>query len=252
MRKPFLWIMFFAALIAFGCGGGGGDGTSTDGSTGFTFGLSLNPTSVAGGQSSQGTVTISGPAPAGGFSVGLSSSNTSVASVPSSVTVPEGSVSRTFTINTSSVGATTNATITASAGSAQDSQVLEVKRVPVGTGVFGNVRSTQGAAIVGATVKFYTANGTFIKQVTTSAGGSFEATLPTTAARFTVSLSTATGGGNFFNQFGYSDDEYLADELSCLALLPTIVQGQMSSLATSVVFLPKTMGPPPPPTGCLK
>src|SRR6059058_512517 len=53
--------------------------------------LTLNPTSVTGGtQSSTGTVTLSGPAPAGGAQVMLSSSN-AAASVPSSVTVPAAS-----------------------------------------------------------------------------------------------------------------------------------------------------------------
>src|SRR5919109_5060632 len=65
--------------------------------------LTLNPTSVVGGvQSSTGTVTLSGPAPAGGAQVTLSSSNGS-ASVPASVTVPGGSSSATFTVNTSIV-----------------------------------------------------------------------------------------------------------------------------------------------------
>src|SRR5260370_33628145 len=50
--------------------------------------LTLNPTSVIGGaQSSTGTVTLSGPAPAGGAQVALSSSNPATANVPSSVTV---------------------------------------------------------------------------------------------------------------------------------------------------------------------
>src|SRR6266849_5962200 len=44
--------------------------------------LTLNPTSVIGGaQSSTGTVTLSGPAPAGGTQVALSSSNTTTANV---------------------------------------------------------------------------------------------------------------------------------------------------------------------------
>ena len=66
--------------------------------------LALNPTSVVGGlQSSTGTVTLSGPAPAGGAQVTLSSSNTAVASVPSSATVPAGATSATFTVTTSLV-----------------------------------------------------------------------------------------------------------------------------------------------------
>src|SRR5437773_4081068 len=65
--------------------------------------LPLSSTSVTGGpQSSTGTVTLSGPAPAGGAQVTLSSSN-GAASVPSSVTVPAGSSSANFTVNTSIV-----------------------------------------------------------------------------------------------------------------------------------------------------
>ena len=76
--------------------------------------LELNPTSVVGGtQSSTGTVTLSGPAPAGGAQVLLSSSN-GAASVPSSVTVPAGATSATFRVNTSMVLVTTSANISAS------------------------------------------------------------------------------------------------------------------------------------------
>lgn len=76
--------------------------------------LTLSPTSVVGGlQSSTGTVTLSGPAPAGGAVVSLSSSAGS-ASVPSSVTVPAGSSSTSFTVNTSIVLISTSATISAS------------------------------------------------------------------------------------------------------------------------------------------
>ena len=76
--------------------------------------LELNPTSVVGGtQSSTGTVTLSGPAPAGGAQVLLSSSN-AAAGVPSSVTVPAGATRATFTVNTSMVLVTTSANISAS------------------------------------------------------------------------------------------------------------------------------------------
>src|SRR5213076_862677 len=69
--------------------------------------LTLNPTSVIGGvQSSTGTVTLSGPAPAGGARVALSTNN-GAASVPSSVAVPAGATSATFPVNTSAVAAST-------------------------------------------------------------------------------------------------------------------------------------------------
>jgi hypothetical protein len=76
--------------------------------------VSLNPTSVTGGGSSQGTVTLSSAAPAGGAAVSLSSSNPGVANVPPSVTIAAGATSATFTTTTSSVGASTAVTVTAS------------------------------------------------------------------------------------------------------------------------------------------
>jgi hypothetical protein len=75
--------------------------------------LSLNPTSVTGGASSTGTVTLSGPAPSGGAVVSLSSNNTNAARVPASVTVAAGATSASFTVSTSAVSATTTVTITA-------------------------------------------------------------------------------------------------------------------------------------------
>jgi len=53
----------------------------------------LSPTSVVGGNSSQGTATLTSAAPAGGAVVTLSSSNTSTATVPASATVAGGATS---------------------------------------------------------------------------------------------------------------------------------------------------------------
>lgn len=83
--------------------------------------LTLNPTSVSGGNNSTGTVTLSGSAPSGGATVALSSSNTSVATVPSSVTVSAGQTSATFTVNTQRVSSNTNVTISGTyAGTTQN------------------------------------------------------------------------------------------------------------------------------------
>src|SRR3989441_7543226 len=61
--------------------------------------VTLNPTSVVGGNPSTGTVTLTAPASAGGAVVTLVSTG-AVASVPASVTVPAGATSATFTITT--------------------------------------------------------------------------------------------------------------------------------------------------------
>ena len=74
--------------------------------------VTLNPAAVIGGNSTQGTVTLTSPAPFGGLQVTLSSS--SPASVPASVMVPAGSTSATFNITTSPVANSTTTTISAS------------------------------------------------------------------------------------------------------------------------------------------
>jgi len=73
--------------------------------------ISLNPTSIGGGSTVQGTATLTAGAPAGGATIGLSSNNTQVATVPSSVVVPQGSTSATFTVTALVVGSTQTATI---------------------------------------------------------------------------------------------------------------------------------------------
>ena len=93
--------------------------------------LALNPSSVTGRNSSTGTVTLSGPAPAGGAVVALSSSNSSVATVPPSVTVPAGFTNATFTMNTRMVLCPKSATITGSLSAV--SQTANLAVMPLAT-----------------------------------------------------------------------------------------------------------------------
>ncbi|HEX9443276.1 MAG TPA: hypothetical protein VGA73_04110 [Candidatus Binatia bacterium] len=89
--------------------------------------LSLNPTTVVGGSNSTGTVALSGKAPAGGLVVNLSSSKSSRAAVPPSVTVGAGAGSATFTVTTTT-GGKTSATITASFGGVTKKASLSIRR----------------------------------------------------------------------------------------------------------------------------
>jgi hypothetical protein len=75
--------------------------------------ISRNPSSVVGGNNATGTVTLNGAAPTGGARVTLQSNITTAAQVPSSVTIPAGKTSTTFTITTSGVAASTTVTLTA-------------------------------------------------------------------------------------------------------------------------------------------
>jgi len=74
--------------------------------------LTLNPSTVTSGNSSQGTVTLTGAAPGGGVVVSLSDDSTN-ATTPASVTVPAGATSATFTVTTTGVTVTTPVTVSA-------------------------------------------------------------------------------------------------------------------------------------------
>jgi hypothetical protein len=88
-----------------------------------------NPNSVIAGTPSQGTVTLSGPAPAGGAVVALSSSATNRATVPATVTIPAGATNATFAIQTIA-GQQGPVTITASfAGSTVTTQLTLVRLI---------------------------------------------------------------------------------------------------------------------------
>ena len=79
-------------------------------------GFSVNPTSVPGGQSATGTVTLGSPAPPGGVAVSLSSSLPGSVSVPPTVTVPAGATSASFTATTFPGAGTTTAQLVATLG----------------------------------------------------------------------------------------------------------------------------------------
>ena len=88
-------------------------------------GLSLNPKTVKGGTAAVGTVTISGPAPTGGFVVKTSVSSTA-GSVPSSVTIPVGKTSTTFKVTTAKVPSNTIVVVSASQGLVTKSASLTI------------------------------------------------------------------------------------------------------------------------------
>ncbi len=77
--------------------------------------LTLNPASVAGGVGSTGNLSISGPAPSGGYVITLSSQN-AAAAVPASVTVPAKANAAAFPVTTKAVSANTAVPIVAARG----------------------------------------------------------------------------------------------------------------------------------------
>jgi len=90
--------------------------------------LSCSSASVSGFANNACTVNLNAPAPTGGLSVGLSSSNAAVA-VPATVTVPAGATSAGFTAKASAVGSTQNATLSASSAGVTTTYVMTLTGV---------------------------------------------------------------------------------------------------------------------------
>jgi hypothetical protein len=165
--------------------------------------VSVNPVSVTTEATAMGTVTLSGPAPAGGTVVYLWT-NGYPAYVPTSVTVAAGATSGTFVITTDYVSSAQQGTITAFYKGLSKTATITVTPVAsllsvsataqaVGGGVntIGQVTLSAPAPASGTVVYLWT-NGSpvFVPvSVTVSAG--------TTAATFTIStnwVAAATQG----------------------------------------------------------
>ena len=89
--------------------------------------LTLYPATIVGGNTSTGVVKLSAAAPVGGLPVSVTSSISTVASVPGTVTVAAGSVSAKFSVTTTAVRTSTVVTITASYSGVSVPAHLQVK-----------------------------------------------------------------------------------------------------------------------------
>ncbi|MGB7923166.1 MAG: hypothetical protein WCF57_07975 [Pyrinomonadaceae bacterium] len=180
--------------------------------------LAINPSSVTGGNSAQGTVTLTNAAPSGGALVALSSSNTSAASVPASINVPAGATSASFTVSTASVSATTSSTISASYNGVTRAASLTVQAAPPppppptpatlsalalnpasvtgGNTSQGTVTLSAAAPSGGATVTLSSGNtaAATVPASVTVAAGSTSATFTVTSKTVTASTTTAING----------------------------------------------------------
>jgi hypothetical protein len=146
-------------------------------------GLSLNPATVTGGNSSTGTVTLTAVAQAS-TTVAITSNN-AAAIVPTSVVVPAGSSSRSFSISTIQVQTTTSAVITASLNGTSRSATLTINPAVGGADTVsitraeydtGNRRLRVEATSTRATATlkaFVTSTGQLIGTLSNEGGGRF-------------------------------------------------------------------------------
>jgi hypothetical protein len=228
--------------------------------------LTLNPASVAGGNSSTGTVTLNGPAPTGGAQVALSSSNTTAARTPASVTVAAGATSATFAVSTSAVAASTAVAITASYSGVSKSASLTVQPAPPpqvtltsltlkstsvvgGNSLTGTVTLSGAAPTGGAQVALSSSNSTVARtptSVTVAAGAtSATFTLNTSAvtASTTVTISGAYGGASRSASLTVQPAPPPAPVLGSLTLNPSsVIGGVQASTGTVTLSAPAPAG----------
>ena len=164
--------------------------------------LSVNPSSVIGGNSSVGTVVLSGAAPTEGAVVTLASSNVTIATVPASVTVAAGATSATFAITTNRVTVTKSVTISGVRGGLTKAVLLTVNAVDtIAIQRAEYVRSRRQVRVDAtstaptAVLRVYvTATGAFIGTMTNNGGGRFSGFLPWSANPKNITVRSSFGG----------------------------------------------------------
>jgi hypothetical protein len=194
--------------------------------------LSLSPSTLNAGTGSTGVVTSNQTAPSGGLVVTLSSSDTTVASVPQSVTIPAGGFSASFPVSTSASAATRTATITGSGGGVTQSAVL-TSQGPRPSAVSLNPSTVAGGA---------TSTGTITLTQTAPAGGMAVSLSSTDTTVLTVPGTVSVAAGASSASFTVSTTTGSADRA---AHVVATANGVSQNAALTVTA---GTAPPPPAT----
>ena len=215
--------------------------------------LSLNPASVQGGNSTTGTVTLSGPAPTGGAVVALASSNPAAAQVPANVTVAANATTGTFTVTTSPVATSTSLAISGTFGTNQSANLtvtppaltslsLNPVSVPAGATSIGTVTLGGPAAAGGAMVALSSSN-----QAAAQVPASVTVPANATTATFTVTTSSVTSSTSLIISGTYGSTQtasftVTSSVLSTVTRNPASVVGGTSSTGTVTLTKPAPAG----------
>ncbi len=171
---------------------------STPASAATLADISLNANTVLPGKTVQGTLTLGEAAPASGVTASMSSSNAAVATVPTTVSIPAGARSATFTASAVAAGSATitavvgasssrSATLNVSLTTALASLTLDAASVVGGDPLSGTIVLTGPAPAEGAVVSFNSADPILSPSTVTVASGQ---------SRTTFTVITREVGGN--------------------------------------------------------
>lgn len=193
------------------------------------IGLTLSSSTVIGGTSLSGTVSINIPAPSGGAAISLTSGNASVVQVPPTVTIAGGTVSRGFNVTTSVVAADTTVTITAAYGPSTRtvnlnvlaptlvSLVINPATVTGGTSTTGTVTIDRNAPTGGITI--------LLSKDPAATGSPYvglppSVTIPAGARTATFTITTSTVSRTVATQIVATFPQRTQVETAVLTLLP--------------------------------
>jgi len=218
-------------------------------------GITLSPSSVIGGNSSTGTVILNGPAPAAGIRVILTSGNPSVVSVPTSVTVPYGATSATFTITTNPVIVSALVSVTGNYFGVIQSSSLHVD--PLLSSVTLNPSAVAGGHAATGAVQLNAAAPTGGIVVNLSSNNPSIASVPATVsvpagattATFAVATNVVTSSGSATITALYDSTVTAvlavnpqASGVAAITLSPTSVVGGVNSIGTVTLNGPAPTG----------
>ena len=179
------------------------DITASAGSIAKTKAITVNPaallavklqqTSMTGGAAQQGTVSLTGPAPSGGLSVALSSTNAAV-SLPSTIMIPAGVSSVVFAIQSVPVATKSSGLVVAQLGVYKKSTSLSVIP-PVISSIVASRGTIVGGDTVDVTIKLTgtaPAGGTTVTVTSASVALSVPASVTVPAGQTSVVLTAAS------------------------------------------------------------
>jgi hypothetical protein len=211
--------------------------------------LSVGPSAVTGGIVLPSAVYLTGNAPKGGIVVNLSSNQSSV-TVPSSVTIPEGSSAGYFNVTTVPVSSNVYATITASFAGVNEKAALEVEPAQL-TGVAltpvlvsGGSKTTVTGTLTfsgptpkaGDVVKLFSTNTAV---ATVPASVTVKLTGSQTTATFPVTTKTVKTGQTVTIEAEFPSGQFVTADLGVLPFFinnistsPSSVTGGSSSTGT--------------------
>ncbi|HEY6194080.1 MAG TPA: hypothetical protein VI504_03480 [Candidatus Eisenbacteria bacterium] len=214
--------------------------------------LSISPTLINSGATATGTATLNLAAPAGGTVVALMSKDTTVATVPASVTVPAGASTATFTITGKTVSVATSVSINGSAGGVSQFAFITVN-TPAPTGRQVTLLTINPTTVVGGqtaqgmvTLASAVGPDTPVTLTTTNAAvAAVPASVIVPAGLASATFAITTSPTTFAN---FAEIAAAAGGTSSATTITTVPPPTGPSIV-SVVFFPASLGGTGPATG---